>query len=229
MPASESRPVDPSFSGDLGGSKRNIIDLLKRSDGAAVVELATTLGLTTAAIRQHLDALEGNGLVERVDGRPTGARGRPASRWALTATAFELFPDRHRELTVELIAAVREAVGDDGLDQVIRARTARQLDLYRGLVERHTELGDRVHGLAEQRTREGYLAEVEQVGDTYLLTEHHCPICEAAMSCTQLCRDELELFGDVLGPGARVERVAHLLVGDARCTYQVTPVKISGS
>ena len=33
------------------------------------------------------------------------ARGRPAACWALTAEAVALFPDRHAELTVELIDA----------------------------------------------------------------------------------------------------------------------------
>ena len=55
--------------------------------------------------------------------RPSG-RGRPPVRWQLTPLAGELFPDRHADLTVELIGSIREALGDDGLDKVLEARAA---------------------------------------------------------------------------------------------------------
>ncbi len=57
----------------------------------------------------------------------------------------------------------------------------------------------------------------------YLLVEHHCPICEAATACSGLCAAELDVFQAALGEGARVERVQHLLSGDERCVYRVTP------
>ena len=36
------------------------------------------------------------------------------------------------------------------------------------------------------------------------------------------CRSELELFRDVLGEGARVERVEHILADAQRCAYRVS-------
>ena len=85
---------------------------------------------TDTAIRQHLESLEEAGLVERFAAASTG-RGRPPIRWRITELAGDLFPDRHGELTVELISAIREALGEDGLRQVIAVRSARQLDAYR--------------------------------------------------------------------------------------------------
>ena len=41
--------------------------------------------------------------------------------------------------------------------------------------------------------------------------------------CQGFCSTELELFRAVLGRGARVERTEHIIAGDRRCVYQVTP------
>jgi len=86
-----------------------------------------------------------------------------------------------------------------------------------------TSLAGKIKALARQRTAEGYMAEaVPEKRGAYLLIEHHCPICEAARSCTGLCDSELEVFQKSLGEGVRVERTQHLLSGGARCVYRIT-------
>lgn len=211
---------------ELGTTRRRIVDELKRRGPMSATDLGGLLGVTATAIRQHLDSLEGNGLVERTEAMPTGGRGRPGSRWKLTELARELFPDRHADLTVELIAAIREAVGDDGLSAVVERRTERQRQAYAAVVGEGDSLADRVQELADQRTSEGYMAEVIDDTDGLLLVEHHCPICDAAEACQGLCAGELDLFRSVLGDNVDIERVEHLLSGDSRCAYRVTPVTI---
>jgi predicted ArsR family transcriptional regulator len=207
---------------ELGDSKRKIVERLKRAE-ATPGELAAALGLTEAAVRQHLDALESSGFVARTTRPPTG-RGRPANVWALTDLARELFPDHHDDLTVDLLDALRRALGDDGLNQVIDARTEAQLAAYRAAIPAGGSVRARVEALARIRTDEGYLAEVVEDADGALvLVEHHCPICVAASACQNLCRSELQLFRSALGDDVDVERTQHLLAGDRRCAYRVTP------
>ena len=79
----------------------------------------------------------------------------------------------------------------------------------------------RLVALAAVREREGYMAEVREDEGGLLLLEHHCPVCAAARLCTGLCREELALFGLVLGPDARIERISHILAGAGRCAYRV--------
>lgn len=204
-------------------TKRRLLDLLKRRSPLAVKEAATSLGVTAMAVRQHLADFEARGLVEgRVDD-PGGRPGRPTTRWLLTDLAVELFPDRHSDLTLELLDAIREAVGEEGLDRVIDARGRRQVDAYRALLpRRRASLRRRVEALADQRTAEGYMAEVKEDDDgSHLLIEHHCPVCEAATSCTGICRAELDVFRQALGAGVSVEREQHLLSGDERCVYRI--------
>ncbi|HLG01080.1 MAG TPA: metalloregulator ArsR/SmtB family transcription factor [Acidimicrobiia bacterium] len=206
----------------LTDAKRRILDLLKRAGATEAAAIAATLELTPTGVRQHLAELETAGLVARADTQPAG-RGRPPVVWSLTEIAAELFPDRHADLTVELIAAIREAVGDDGLDQVIDVRARRQLDAYRSVLPAaRAPLAERVQALADQRTAEGYMAEVRTEDDgSCLLIEHHCPVCDAAESCTGICRAELDVFRGALGRRVTVEREQHLLSGDTRCVYRI--------
>jgi predicted ArsR family transcriptional regulator len=207
----------------LGTTKRAIVDRLKRVGGATVPELADALDLTAAGVRQHVDALAANGLVEARARAPHG-RGRPATEWRLTDLASDLFPDRHDDLTVGLIDALRASLGEDGLEQVIEARTQQQLREYRETIPNTGSIAKRVNALARQRAAEGYLAEVVRDDDgAVVLIEHHCPICTAASACQGLCRSELELFRDALGDDVEVQRTQHLMKGDVRCAYRVTP------
>lgn len=206
----------------LTGAKMRLVEHLKRVDAATAPELAATFGLTDTAVRQHLEALEAAGLVER-RASVGGGRGRPAVRWCLAVPARAIFPDRHGDLTVELIGSIREALGEKALAKVIEARGGHQTATYRAELSRATSLKARVRRLAEIRTAEGYMAEARVDGDGYVLVEHHCPVCAAASACPGLCRSELEVFRAVLGPDVDIEREQHLLSGDQRCAYRIRP------
>jgi predicted ArsR family transcriptional regulator len=209
---------------ELTGAKRRLLDRLKRADSATAPELAAEFGLTDTAVRQHLEALEALGIVERTAAASTG-RGRPPVHWRLTSGAHDRFPDRHGDLSVDLIAAIREALGDDGLDRIVATRTRHQIGAYHEVIPRPDQapVAVRVRRLADLRSAEGYLADVVVDGDDLLLVEHHCPIQDAAGSCAGLCDAELTVFREVLGPQVRVERESHLLSGDRRCSYRVSP------
>lgn len=205
----------------LTDAKRRLLELLKRLGPSTAGVLAQQLGLTVVAVRQHLQALEKLGLVVQEKQPPRG-RGRPSVHWSLTPLAAEIFPDRHAELTVGLIEAAREAFGAEGLKKMIEVRAREQTEEYSRVVPEAAPLKQRLEALAAQRSAEGYMAEAIEQGDgSLLLVEHHCPICEAAKSCTGLCSSELDVFRRTLGRKVRVERVQHLLSDSDRCAYRV--------
>jgi predicted ArsR family transcriptional regulator len=214
---------------NLGPTKRRIVERLKRAD-AKVSDLARAFDMTEAGVRQHLDALADHGLVVSRPGAARG-RGRPPTMWALTDLAQDLFPDRHDDLTVELITAVRTALGDQGLARVIDARAEVQRAAYERAMPKRGPLRSRVDALARVRTAEGYVAEAidDPDGTGVLLIEHHCPICTAATACPGLCGSELALFREVLGPRVSVERTQHIVSGDRRCTYRIEPLPKPGA
>lgn len=215
-------PLSTPVALPLGGTRRAVLDLLKRRPGSTAPDLAEQLGITGNAVRQHLDALAEAGLVDRRVLAATGP-GRPPLGWQLTAAAGPLFPDTHGELAVALLDAISSELGADALDRVVAARVAAQEASYRADVPARAGLAKRVEALARRRTAEGYEADVVVTDGELHLVERHCPIGAAARACTGLCVGELDLFQRVLGPDVLVERTEHVLAGDPCCAYRITP------
>ncbi len=204
-------------------TRRAMIERLKQDGPQDAGTLAAGLGVSAMAVRQHLYALAEEKLVTfNEEARPVG---RPAKLWRLTEAADKFFPDRHADLTLGLLGAMREAFGDEGMEKLLAARTAEQVAAYRERVMPARSLKARLEALAQIRTEEGYMAAVvrDDDGDGYLLVENHCPICAAAKACQGLCASELAVFQAVVGDAATVERVDHILAGARRCAYRVRP------
>jgi predicted ArsR family transcriptional regulator len=195
---------------------------LKREGPVSAEKLAQNVGVTAMAVRQHLYALKADGLVTYQE--HSKGRGRPVKLWRTTEKADVHFADTHAALTSDLIAQMRKAFGDRGLDRLLKLRTAEQAKLYGEEVQDKRSLKARVYALARIREREGYMAEVRRDPETgdLLLVENHCPVCAAARVCTGLCREEIHLFERVLGRHVRVERLTHIVAGAGRCTYRIS-------
>jgi predicted ArsR family transcriptional regulator len=203
-------------------TRRAIVKILKTEGPLDSARLAKKLRLTAMAVRQHLYALEREKLVT-FEERPVPV-GRPAKHWQLTRQADRLFPDAYAELNVALIDALQDAFGAEGIERVLQSRSARQRARYMQRIPVGAPLGEKLRSLARIRTEEGYMAQVTPDGSGgFLLVENHCPICTAAAACQGLCATELDLFRQILGPNAIVERSEHIISGDRRCVYSITP------
>ena len=204
-----------------GKTRRAIVRLLKQEGALDSASLARRLKLTPMAVRQHLYQLQREKLVAAEERRVP--LGRPAKFWQLTRAADRLFPEAYAELTLALIGAVGETLGPSGMQKVLAARSAAQRAAYGARIARSAPLREKLRDLARVRTEEGYMAEVRRDGGSFLLIENHCPICAAANACQGFCSAELDLFRSVLGPGISIERAEHIVSGDRRCVYRVTP------
>ncbi len=206
----------------MTGTGERILFLLKTRGGMTAAMLAARLGISAQAVREQLGILQRDGLVAFLD--EAAGRGRPKRSWRLAEKAQSRFPDTHAELAVELIDAVRAELGAAALDRLIARRERETAARYVKALSACRRLDLKVARLAELRSAEGYMAEVEPTPDRkgFLLIENHCPICIAARACQGFCRAELEVFREALGPGARVERTEHILAGARRCAYRIT-------
>lgn len=202
-------------------SQRMLFNIKTRGP-VSTAQLAQALDMTPEAARQQVHKLMAAGLIAGQQEAALGV-GRPRQNWVLTEAGHRRFPDAHAQLSVQLIGSIRQLFGEDGLDRLIAQREADARALYQQACTGKT-VGKRLEQLAAVRSGEGYMARVERIGADWLLFEDHCPICAAARSCQGFCRSELQLFQEIIGPGATVVREQHLLAGAARCVYRVTPV-----
>ncbi|MBV7416585.1 transcriptional regulator [Aeromonas encheleia] len=204
----------------MNASTDKILFLLKTHGPQSAAALGEQLQMTSMGARQHLIALEAEGWIGFND--EARGRGRPVRLWHLTEQAWQRFPDSHSELTLQLIDNIQQLFGEVGMERLIQQREQQQLGRYQAQLIQPA-LADRLAGLKELRTREGYMADMRQEEDgSWLWWESHCPICAAAQACRGFCRSELALFRQLLAP-ARVEREQYLLDGDRRCLYRITP------
>ncbi len=85
----------------MHSTKSEILALLKRADGASVDDLSSALGLASMTVRQHLTALERDGLVRAGEvRRPTG---RPHFHYRLTEDGNRRLSEGYDRLVALLV------------------------------------------------------------------------------------------------------------------------------
>ncbi len=203
----------------LPESRRRILEHVKRHGEAGAEGIAADLGVTLSGARQHLTALERDGLLGHHSAR--GGPGRPKHVFALTPAGDALFPRAYAELTTELL----EYVGDEDpalLERIFDRRAQRRLQRTR---ERTVGLPfpDQVRVVAEVLDEDGYLADFAPRDDgSFIITEHNCAVLGVALRYQHACSSELTFLQAAL-PTAEVTRIAHRIHGGHVCAYLVTP------
>jgi DeoR family suf operon transcriptional repressor len=203
----------------LPESRRRILEHVKRHGEAEADAIAADLGVTLSGARQHLTALERDGLLTHHAAR--GGPGRPKHVFALTPAGDALFPRAYAELTNELL----EYVSDEDpalLERIFDRRAQRRLQRTR---ERIVGLSfpEQVRVVAQVLDEDGYLADFAPRGDgSFVITEHNCAVLGVALRYGHACSSELSYLQAAL-PSAEVTRIAHRISGGHVCAYLVTP------
>jgi len=104
-------------------TRMEVLEFLRRKQAASAEVISAQLGITPNAVRQHLAALEKDGLVksEPVQGK----RGRPSLMFSLTDKADAAFPKRYGQLATMVLNELAEMGGPALLDEVFERVAAR--------------------------------------------------------------------------------------------------------
>ncbi|NOI15151.1 helix-turn-helix transcriptional regulator [Vibrio hepatarius] len=197
-----------------------ILESIKRNGAVTAKQLSEEFGMTSMGARQHLQALEEDGLLQFEDIK--AKVGRPNRHWSLTQKGHDQFSDRHRDLTIQVIDAVEHLFGQEGLAKVALERENSVYQSYRTAMQDCLTLPSKLQKLVELRSAEGYMAELQQTPSGFLFIENHCPICKAATRCRSLCQSELNVFQRLIGDDYLVSRTEHIVEGERRCVYAIT-------
>ena len=197
-----------------------ILESIKRNGAVTAKQLSEEFGMTSMGARQHLQALEEDGLLQFEDIK--AKVGRPNRHWSLTQKGHDQFSDRHRDLTIQVIDAVEHLFGQEGLEKVALERENSVYQSYRTAMQDCLTLPSKLQKLVELRSAEGYMAELQETPSGFLFIENHCPICKAATRCRSLCQSELNVFQRLIGDDYLVSRTEHIVEGERRCVYAIT-------
>jgi predicted ArsR family transcriptional regulator len=194
--------------------------LLKTKPGLTVDELAKGLEVTRNAVRQHLTALEADGLVAPAATRPSG--GRPHQLFALTDKGRELFPRHYNWLAQLLVESVRR---DEGAEGLRRRFDAMGTEVGKQLRNQYPALDTRkrkVIKIAEVMGELGYDARTAAPsGGHEVIEADNCPYHNLAKSHPEVCRFDLALMEAFTE--SRVEHQECMVRGANTCRFKFMP------
>jgi len=193
-----------------------LLDLLRQRDQLTVAEMATALDVTATAIRQRLNRLMGQELVERCVVK--GGRGRPSHRYMLSEKGRRSSGANFADLAIALWEEVRE-IEDPQIRQGLLQRLARRMaEKYEQRVAGET-LEQRIESLAELFGERNIPFQVDQAGALPVLTALACPYPDLAQADRTVCSMEKMLFSELLGERIRLTNCR--LDGEQCCTFEV--------
>ncbi len=189
-------------------------------------DLAELLGLTPAAVRRHLDALEEGDLIAEHEAAPgPRGRGRPARSFVLTAHGQSQMSNTYDDVATAALKFLAEHSGESAVEEFAEEQIHELEQRLRTAVD---EAGDdliaRIDALSEALSAEGFAASTRPVAQgTGLagiqLCQGHCPVRNVATEFRQFCDAETEAISRLLG--VHVQRLATLAGGEHVCTTYI--------
>lgn len=177
----------------LGRRQKELLKLLLRQKhGLTVDELGTQLQITRNAVRQHLAALQGDGLVE--SGAVQATAGRPTQLYVLSPKGQALFPRQYAWLVQLMLDSVKQESGGDSLR---RRLSAMGVSVGEALKTQHPGLRsrrDKIFKLAELMEHLGYNTAATSVLDPTVISANNCVFHEVALRDPDVCQFDLALL-----------------------------------
>jgi len=198
-----------------------VLGLIRTQGHATVASLTEALGVSAITVRHHLGNLQSEGLVavqvERgADGHSTV--GRPKYIYTLTEAAQRYFPNQYHILSERLLETLKAQLPPEQVEAIIDA-VAAGIAARHNIVNPNESLDKRMDRLVTALGEEGFMAEVERVGTSLVLTEHNCPYLYVGQHHPEVCRIDRALIRKALG--TEVEQTSCVLNGDPACVFAV--------
>ena len=173
--------------------------LLQTKEGLTVENLSKGLGITDNAVRQHLTALERDGIVAK--GEMQSTRGRPEHLFELTAAGHELFPRHYSWFAELLVSSLREEQGTDALRERLESMgraVGRQVAVK---LEGTKDRTERIHALSGIMRELGYQSAASVPNDKSLpqIEATNCVFHTLAYRYPEVCYFDLALMSEVVG------------------------------
>jgi predicted ArsR family transcriptional regulator len=204
----------------MGGTQRGLLRaLLHNKPGLTVDELTSALNVSRNAVRQHLTAMERDGVVARGRTQPSG--GRPEQLYLITEKGLELFPRQYSWFSEILIGALRAALGEDSaaarlaeMGNDVGTGIAQRLPVTAGREERVAAAADAMGSL-------GYEAKAVMTDGTLDIEAQNCVFHQLAIKYPDICKFDLALLSSATGQD--VEHRTCMARGDSKCCFRFRP------
>ena len=195
-------------------SDRQLLDLLGQRGALSVSQMVRATGVTATAVRQRLNRLLGQRLIQREVSR-TG-RGRPSHRYSLTEKGRHETGSNFADLAIVLWDEIR-SIADPAVRRGLLERLAKRMAQgYADRIQGDT-LDRRLESLRHLFAERNVAMEVDRTGELPVLRAVSCPYPELAEHDRSVCSMEKILFSELLGHGVKLSECR--LDGATCCTF----------
>ncbi len=204
-------------------TRQRIIDILRMRGQATVEELAKEVGLTSMAVRHHLNVLQADDLIMILRTKQRHKPGRPIQVYGLTNKARKLYPQQYIQLTDLLIDEISEQVGPKGVEKIFIGIADRlAADAPPLAADASTET--RFNALVDYLHAKGFVAEWQIEDGQYTLCHYDCPYRQFAKSHPDVCLLDRKLITTFVG-SAPIRQLS-IAADDEICKYVFPDVPV---
>lgn len=189
----------PVLLSPLETRERILVEL--RGTGHTVRELAEELGVTSNAVRDHIEVLQERGLVEAT-GLQRGTGGKPARIYELTAGGEDSFGQAYLSVLRAILDSLARSAEEEDVRRILDDAGRR---LGRQFARSGDGFGERVRKAASVLDEMGGMAEVNVSDGTATISGSGCPLSAVVRDHPEACRLARALLGEITGARVREE------------------------
>ena len=155
---------------------RQVIEQLKVSEGLSVAELASRVGGSYMAVKQHCEDLTGIGYLDR-SRVPRVAVGRPEIFYSLSEKSEALFPEAGSGFVIEILSELKRLFGEHAPEKLLFQYFEKLKVQWSSAVLESNVLTDKVDILLGLRAQNGGLSDWEETSKGgFVIREYHNPL-----------------------------------------------------
>jgi len=203
------------------GTKKEILDLLKRSGILSVDQVTDSVGLAKTTLREHFLQLERDEYIKRTYER--SGPGRPSLMYSLTSKGHRIYPTREPFLLKSFISFLKKRGEESTIEEFFHTFWEDRLSkAERKLGEVEDDKEEQLQRLADLLSEEGFMPEIEysEESGTVVVKECNCPFHEVVKETRLPCELEAKFYEKLFK--GDVERISYIPEGDYSCTYCIT-------
>ncbi|MFO0788533.1 MAG: MarR family transcriptional regulator [Pirellulales bacterium] len=182
-------------------SDRQMLDFIRRNGAVTITALIAEMGVTATAVRQRIQRLVADGLIERRTERK--GRGRPNHRYSLTEKGERVAGNNFADLAAVLWDELRSVEDIEVRRGLLQRVAGRLVERYRGDVAGDT-VGERMKSLVGVMGERQIPIEVTNGSELPVLSVLACPYPELAKADRSVCTMEKLMLSEILGENMRL-------------------------
>lgn len=202
----------------LHENQKKILEyLLNHPEGATLEELATYLGITKTAAKEHVLKVDHLGYLTFIDSK--GSVGRPKRRYLLSSEGHEAFPRQYSWLSTVLLELLAKDLGPEGVSRIMKNLAA---DVVKSMEERFRKSKSAPELLAEVTAalnELGYRATLKQsdLRKGAIVEATNCVYHSVAKRHPELCQFDVKFMENATGMNVKLETC--IAKGGATCRF----------